>query len=181
MHDTAPGTTPEAARGSVPGAMTLDTLPDGSRIWLFAAGRPFTDEERAGLDALLTKVREKWAIKQPGMCGCHEFVLDRFVVVGADESRGIIDGCSVDAMMNWLMRLEAEAGLRLVDRMVVHYRGPDGAPRSVSRAAFAALAKSGEVTADTHVFDTTINRIEAWRGGHFERPVSATWHAKAFL
>ena len=126
-------------------------------------------------------MRDKWGIKQPGMRGCHAFAEDRFLVVGADESREMLDGCSVDAMMSWVLRLEAETGLRLVDRMTVHYRDADGAPRSVSRGEFAELARSGAVTAETPVFDTTISRVEQWRDGRFEVPMRETWHAQAFL
>lgn len=171
-------TTTDSPPGAAP---TLDTLPDGSRVWVYAAQRPFTDAERHDLDALLVKVRDKWDVKQPGMRGCHAFVEDRFLVVGADESRGMLDGCSVDAMMSWVLRLEAQTGLRLVDRMTVHYRDAAGAVRSVPRGEFARLARDGVVGADTHVFDTTINRVEQWRAGAFEVPVSATWHAQAFL
>ena len=160
--------------------VTLEGLPDGSRVWVFAASRAFTDDERRDLDALLTKVRDKWDIKQPGMRGCHAFAEDRFLVVGADESRGMLDGCSVDAMMSWVMRLEAQTGLRLVDRMTVHYRDAGGTVRSVSRAEFAGLAKSGAVTAGTHVFDTTVSRVEQWREGRFEVPLRDSWHGAAF-
>jgi hypothetical protein len=162
-------------------ALTFDALRPDSRIWVFAANRAFTEQERQELDALLLKVREKWDIKQPGMRGCHEFVEDRFLIVGADESQGIIDGCSVDAMMNWIMRLEAQTGLRLVDRMTIHYRDAEGAAQSVSRAQFAELAKGGAVTAETHVFDTTIHSVEDLREGRFEVPMSETWLAQAFL
>ncbi len=161
--------------------LTLDTLPDGCRVWIFAADHPFANDERAGLDALMTKVMGKWAMKQAGMRGCFTFVEDRFLVVGAAENVMMLDGCSVDAMMGFFRRLEAESGLKLVDRMMVHYRDAAGAVQSCSRAAFAGLAKSGDVNADTPVFDTTVCRIEAWREGAFETPMKNTWLAEAFL
>jgi hypothetical protein len=170
---------PSHTRSDAP--LALDALPDGSRIWVYAANRPFTESERSDLEALLTKVRGKWDIKQPGMRGCHEFVEDRFVIVGADESREMLDGCSVDAMTHFVVQLEAQTGLRLMDRMTVHYRDADGAVQSVSRPDFAARVASGDVTAGTHVFDTTIHAVEQFRGGRFEVPMSETWHGQAFL
>lgn len=170
-----------AAHATPGNALTFDGLRADSRIWVFASSRPFTEQERQELDTLLVKVREKWDIKQPGMRGCHEFIEDRFLVVGADESQGIIDGCSVDAMMSWILRLEGQTGLKLMDRMVIHYRDAEGAPQSVSRPQFAELASSGEVTAATHVFDTTIHSVGELREGRFEVPMSETWHGQAFL
>lgn len=160
--------------------VTLDTLPAGCRIWVFAANRPLDDAERARIAATLLKAREKWGIKQPGMRGCHAFVEDRFAIVGADEAREMLDGCSVDAMIAWVMRLEAETGLRLMDRMTVHFRDEGGAVRSCSRAEFAGLAKRGAVTAATPVFDTTISRVDDWRAGRFEVPAAQSWHGAAF-
>ena len=161
-------------------ALTLDTLPDCCRVWIFAANRPFTDEERGGLGMLMEKIFGKWDMKQPGMRGCHAFVEDRFLVVGAEEHREMLDGCSVDAMMSFVMRLERESGLRLVDRMMVHFRGADGAARSVSRLEFSKLVKSGEVTGDTVVFDTTVCKAEDWNAGRFTAPMRDTWLAEAF-
>jgi hypothetical protein len=172
MHGMEPTTT---------APLTLDTLPDGCRIWIFAANRAFAADEQTGLDALMTKVIGKWSIKQPGMRGCHAFAEDRFLVVGAEEHRMMLDGCSVDAMMSFVMRLEAETGMKLVDRMVIHYRDASGAVQSVSRMDFAALVKSGAANAETHVFDTTVSRIEDLRAGKFETPVKSTWLASAFL
>jgi len=162
-------------------ALTIDTLPDGCRVWIFAANRAFETDEREGLDALMNSVIGKWAIKQPGMRGCHAFAEDRFLVVGAEEHRTMLDGCSVDAMMRFVLRLEAETGMKLVDRMVIHFRDAAGDVQSASRGAFAALAKAGEIDGETHVFDTTVCRIEAWREGAFEVPMKTTWHAQAFL
>ena len=170
-----------AAPATLRDALTFDDLRADSRIWIFASSRAFTEQERQELDALLIKVREKWDIKQPGMRGCHEFIEDRFLVVGADESKGHIDGCSVDAMMSWILRLEGQTGLKLMDRMVIHYRDAEGAAQSVSRGQFAELASTGDVTAQTHVFDTTIHSVGELREGRFEVPMSETWHAQAFL
>ncbi len=172
MHGTQPS--------PLSSSTTFDALPPGSRVWVFAASRPFEPAERERLDETISKVRGKWSIKQPGMRGCSALVEDRFLVVGADEGREMLDGCSVDAMMAWVMRLEQETGLRLVDRMTVHFRDTDGAVRSVTRPEFAALASAGAVTGDTHVFDTTVCRIEDYRAGRFEIPARTTWHGQAF-
>jgi hypothetical protein len=80
-----------------------------------------------------------------------------------------------------VLRLDAETGMKRVDRMLIHYRAASGAVRSASRAEFAALVTSGAIDAETHVFDTTVTRIEDLRAGKFETPVKNTWLAQAFL
>jgi len=161
--------------------LTLDTLPDGCRVWIFAAHRPFATDEMESFSAMMTRVVGKWSAKYPGMRGCHMVVDDRFLVVGAEEHMTKLSGCSADAMLRMFIGLGAETGMQLVDRMVVHYRDDDGAVQSATRAEFAGLANSGAVNADTLVFDTTVTSSEAWRAGKFETPMKNTWLAQAFL
>jgi len=159
---------------------TFAALPDDARIWVYAAPRAFTPEEREQLTAVMDKVLEKWVMKQAEIRGCYELVEDRFLFVGSDESRIGMDGCSVDAMMSFIMRLERETGLRLVDRMTLHYRGEDGSVTSLPRHEFAEKVVAGEIGPETPVFDTSISRIAAWRGGRFEIPFRESWHAQMF-
>ncbi len=159
---------------------TFEALGDDARIWVYAAPRAFTPEERKQLVAVMDKVLEKWVMKQAEIRGCYELVEDRFLFVGSDETRIGMDGCSVDAMMSFIMRLERETGLKLVDRMTMHYRASDGAVASLRRHEFAEKVASGEIGANTPVFDTAISRMESWRGGQFELPFHESWHAQAF-
>ena len=160
---------------------TFDALPANSRIWVFSSARDFSPEDRARLDALGTRVMDIWVKKQAMIRGCWELRDDRFLVFGADETAIGLDGCSVDAMMHWIMRLEAESGLTLIDRMSVFYRDSEGAVHSVERGEFRRMLEAGDVTPDTHVFDTTISRIESLRENRFELPMRESWHAKLFL
>jgi len=53
------------------------------------------------------------------------------------------------------------------------------AVRSLSRAEFAELAAQGGVTAETKVFDTSIQTVEQF-ASKWELPFSEAWHAEAF-
>jgi hypothetical protein len=88
----------------------------------------------------------------------------------------VLDGCTVDAMMNWLGRFEQAAGVQLTDRLSVHYRDRDGCIQPVSRAAFRDLYVAGELDDTTPVFDTAIAHIEQLRAGLFELPLAESWH-----
>lgn len=162
-------------------ATTFDALPPGSRIWVFAASLELDEDGRARVEDLARKVMAVWDKKQPLLGGCFEIRDDRFLVVGCDESADPLDGCSVDAMMSWVLRFEQESGLKLVDRMSVYWRGGDGRVRSASRPEFRKLLAAGEVDARTRVFDTTISRVEPLRQGRFEVPMEECWHAQLFL
>ncbi len=161
-------------------ATTFDTLPADSRVWVFAADHALSSQERDALTQTMETVLGKWGIKQPGMVGCFELRDDRFLVVGANEGAMHLDGCSVDAMMSWFQRLETQLGLRLTDRMAVHYRDADGAVQSAPRHVFAERIAGGDITLDTPVFDQTIHSVGAYRDGRFEVPLRESWHAQMF-
>ena len=162
------------------GALTTSfpLLPKNARVWLFSAPRAFTDDERARIASTFDTVMGKWVVKQERIRGCWSFVEDRFVLVGADETPVLLDGCSVDAMMSWVARIERELGLRLVDRALVHYRDRDGAIQSLGRGDFVALYRDGKIADDTPVFDTAISRVDALRDRRFELPLGESWHAR---
>lgn len=154
---------------------TFDALPPGSKIWVLAADREPAEGE---LERLGEKVMTAWDKKQPLLGGCFKVIEGRFLVVGSDQTHDPLDGCTVDAMMNWVQRLEAQTGMHLSDRTTVWYRGRDGRVKSCSRGAFRKAFEAGELSADTPVFDTAIARVEALREERFEVPLAACWHAQ---
>jgi hypothetical protein len=154
---------------------TFDALPPGSKIWVLASDRASPPGELARLGE---KVMGAWDKKQPLLGGCFQVVDDHFLIVGADQSRDPLDGCTVDAMMHWVHKLEEDTGLRLTDRTTVWYRSADGTVRSSSRGAFRKAFEAGEITEDTPVFDTAVARVEALRERRFEVPLAACWHAQ---
>jgi len=158
----------------------LEALPAKSRVWVFAANRALTPEDETRLAAVVERVFGVWTKKSPGVRGTFAMREARFLVVGADEREATVSGCGIDAMMQWMKQIEAESGLRLVDRMQVFWRGPDGAVRSAPRAEFRRLLDAGEVTRETHVFDTAAATSDVFSAGRFELPLAASWHAQVF-
>jgi hypothetical protein len=157
---------------------TFDALPAGSKIWVLAADRPLAGDEDERIRAMAEKVMGAWDKKQPGLGGCWELRDGRFLIFGADQTREPLDGCTVDAMMHWVLRFEQEAGLRLVDRMTVFYRDAEGVVQSAGRSAFRKLHEQGALTDATPVFDTTLLFVEGLREGRFELPLAESWHAQ---
>ncbi len=163
---------------SAPVPTSFDALPAGARVWVFAGNRPIEASDRERITEVMARVLQAWKSKAPMAKGCFEFREDRFFIVGSDESGECLSGCSIDAMVQWMMQLEQQVGLKLVDRMAVHYRRADGVVDTVSRAEFKNLAAAGDVTPETPVFDTIISRVESLRDGQFEIPLSGSWHAQ---
>ncbi len=88
----------------------------------------------------------------------------------------VICGGSVDGSVQFIKRLEDDMGLSLTDRMVVLYE-KDGAIRSCRVPEVEDLLKTGEITADTIVFDDLV-ATKADLDARFRTPLRNTWMAR---
>ena len=147
-------------------SVPFDSLPASARLWVFAAERPLDADERSQvLGVPLTSARD--------------VRYDRFLLVGVDEASAGASGCSIDAMVHHLESLERALGVALLDHGPVLFRQDDAIER-LPRLAFAELARRGDVSPDTIVFDNTVSRVGDVREGRWERPARESWHARAF-
>ena len=159
---------------------SFDDLPDHGRLWVFPANRPLTERELARVEAVVDDFLDGWAAHGQPLRSGRTLSDGRFVLVGVDVDAESPSGCSIDALTNALRGLGTELGLRLIDHAPVWYREGEEI-RTVSRADFRALAEAGAVTPDTHVFDTSLTRIEQARAGELEKPARESWHGRAFF
>ncbi len=158
----------------------MERLPDEARVWVFGTGRPLSVEEE---DTLLTAVDahlEAWAAHGHPLRSAREWREGRFLIVAVDEATAPPTGCSIDALVHQLRRLETALGVTLVEHGAVWYRTEEGLPARVGRADFKRLIQTGDAHGETTVFDDTVVRLRQIRGGEFERPAGRGWHARAF-
>lgn len=159
--------------------VAFEALPPDARLWIFAADRRLSDDER---DRLLNSVDAflgQWKAHGHPLTVAREFRYDRFLLVGVDEASAGASGCSIDAMVRTLGELERALSVQLLDHGPVLFRRGDAIER-LPRPDFAALARRGEVSPDTVVFDNTLTRVGELREGRWETPARASWHARAF-
>ncbi|MDB4889806.1 MAG: hypothetical protein JWL61_1661 [Gemmatimonadetes bacterium] len=152
----------------------FETLPDSSRVWVFGSDTLLTEE---GTKLLLTGVDahlDDWKAHGEPLTVGREWRDGRFLVVAVDQSTAGASGCSIDGLFRVLQQLERDSGANLVGGGRVFYRDNHGVVQSVSRDEVAALAKSGTITSDTVVFDTTLTDLGTWRAC-FERRAKESW------
>lgn len=155
-------------------------LPDHGRLWVFPIDRPLsTDETERCLD-IVDDFLSGWAAHGRPLRSAREFRDGRFLLIGVDVDAEAPSGCSIDALTRRLSNVGHEIGANLVDHAPVWYRAGEEISTS-SRQEFKALADGGDVSAETHVFDTSLTRVGQLRAGGLERPASDSWHGRAFF
>lgn len=159
---------------------TFDALPATARLWIFAAERELLAPEAGRLLTAVDRFLDEWTAHRQHLTAARDWRHGRFLLVGVDETTAGVSGCSIDALVREITRLEQELGVALADSGPVLFRQGTAIER-VTRAGFQELATSGGVGPDTHVFDNTLTTVRDLRAGRWELPARETWHARAFF
>ena len=155
-------------------------LPDDARLWVFPASKPLSAAESERLLSTVDELLETWEAHGSSLQTSREWRLGQFLLVAVDEAATGVSGCSVDALVRCLRRVEHDLDLSLTDHRPVFFRDRESV-RSVSRDEFAELARSAAVGPTTTVFDNTVPNVGALRAGLWETPAAGSWHGKAFF
>jgi hypothetical protein len=156
---------------------SVQDLPDDARLWVFGANRPLAGQEASRLNEQTARFLEGWAAHGEELAAAFDWRYDRFLIIALDERQAAASGCSIDALMGHVRKLESELGVDLVDGSPVWYR--DGEEiRRVSRREFGELAASGDVSGRTVVFDLTVGRLGELRAGRWELAANSSWHGQ---
>jgi hypothetical protein len=159
---------------------TFDALPSHARLWIFAAERSLTPRERDYLLQTVDGFLDQWRAHGHPLTSARDLRYDRFLFIGVDETTEGASGCSVDALVRDIKRVESTLGLALVDHSPVLYREGEAIVR-LPRDEFAERARTGAVTPETVVFNNTLTRVEDLQHDKWETPASKSWHGAAFF
>lgn len=156
----------------------IDSLPDESRIWIFAAAAPLAAEQKQAVLRESERFAGAWQSHGEPVPAAVDLIEDRFLVVAVPPEVAA-GGCSIDGLFRLAGSFRSSAGVDLLDSSRVYWRD-GGEIRSESRARFRALAEAGEVGPETEMFDTTAETLGELRSGRWTRPAADSWHAAAF-
>lgn len=149
------------------------------RIWIYQADRELTDSEEQHILSRLEEFTGQWRAHGKQLAATAEVRHRRFVILMVDDSVAPPTGCSIDKSVHLLKEIEQEIGLNLFDRMQVAYKDGE-AVKVASRDEFAAQLASGDLTADTIVFNNLVASYPEL-ADKWEVPVKDSWHARVFL
>ena len=160
--------------------MSLNTLPDHSRLWLLAlASLPERSVEarlRQGLTEILAQWRHKGQIYQ----GVGVLLEPQLIAVAEPNLASQPSGCAIDGMLRKVHRLLEQLQLGLVDpassilvrleeRLVV-----------VPKADIQARLADATLTGETPVLDLSLYSLADLRAGRLQAPLADTWVGRKF-
>ena len=104
----------------------FNNMPDYSRVWIYQAGRSFSQAEKELVTNRLTAFCNGWNTHGNGMPSSFQILDDQVLILAVDESNLGASGCSIDSSVKALRELENTLGINLTDQGKVSYKSVDG-------------------------------------------------------
>ena len=157
----------------------FDSLPDTSKLWIFAANRQLSHAEGEQFLAAVDHFLGSWQAHGSPVEAGRELRYDQFLFVAANENVTHASGCSIDALTREIQALGTTLGVSLLNAASVFYRNSESVVM-IDRSRFKTLAKEGSVDQSTVVFNNGLYTLKELREGKWETTAADSWHAKAF-
>ncbi|MGB5666538.1 MAG: ABC transporter ATPase [Maribacter sp.] len=154
----------------------FNTLPDSSRVWIFQASRSFSVWELQEIEEELDTFIKEWTAHGSDLRAGYEIKYNRFIILALDQTQTAASGCSIDASVHFIQKLEKKYNVELLDKMNVSYKqGEFVAYKPLTD--FKKMAKQKAVSKNTIVFNNLVTNKGEYLE-HWEVPASESWHGR---
>ena len=101
--------------------INFDELPENSRIWIYQSNRKLSDSEILYIETKIITFLNSWTAHGKNLEAGYEIKYNRFIVFGLNQENASASGCSIDASVNFIQKIEKDFGLDIMDKMNVTY------------------------------------------------------------
>jgi hypothetical protein len=156
--------------------MSLHTLPDHARVWIYTADREISPAEHTHVNEYMTHFMRDWAAHGAGLKAGFALIHQRYLVLAADEATVAASGCSIDSSVRAIKDLGSKLGIDFFNRTLVGFQDGDQL-RFTPIHDFWARRKANLVTDETAVFNTLAATLGDLRRAEL-LPFAESWHAE---
>ncbi len=153
-------------------------LPNHSRVWIYQANRPFTENEIEIITEKSIQFINHWTHHGDDLKGSFTIKYNQFLVLAVDESYNSISGCSIDSSTRFLREIENEFQVDLLDKMNISFKNGRNI-NIVKLPQFQQFIKEGNVILETIVFNNMVTTKEDFET-KWEVPINQSWHKRFF-
>jgi len=95
------------------------TLPEESRIWLYAAENALSKDQQNYILKVISDALKGWNAHQRPLTAGVTVLENHFIIIALDESKNAASGCSIDTLQNTIQKIEKELSITLMNRLNV--------------------------------------------------------------
>lgn len=103
----------------------FENLPLESRIWIYQSNRKFSDEEIVDIEKDLQLFLENWTAHGSHLESSYLIKYNRFIIIAVNQDAQQATGCSIDASVEFIQKLEQKYNVDLLDKMNVSFKQAD--------------------------------------------------------
>jgi hypothetical protein len=152
----------------------FEEMDNSARIWIYQSSEALPFEKIEPLSARLMNFLDDWQAHGNNLKASFTLKYSRFIIVALDEKSYQATGCSIDKLTHLIQALEGEFEISLLDRMQIAFK-EEGMVNTLPMTAFRNELESGELSADTIVFNNLIE-TKAQLDKEWEVAVKDSWH-----
>jgi hypothetical protein len=156
----------------------FENMDQDSRLWIFMAEEPFTDELIHLIRTELKTHMESWHAHGKSLTTDYSIEYNQFILLAVDEKKVVASGCSIDSSFRFIMSLETKFKISLLNRNLLAYL-KDETVHLIKRSDFKEAIKNKIISEETFVFDNTIDRLSKLK--NWISPVKNSWFYDAFF
>ena len=145
------------------------TLPEESRIWLYAAENALSKDQQNYILNVISEDLKGWNAHKVSLTAGVTILENHFIVIALDESKNGASGCSIDTLQNTIQKIEKELSIALMNRLNVFCEIEEKIV-CVPSFKLGSIAK-----ADTPFYDLTI--LTKSNLNTYLKPISQGWCA----
>ncbi|MCX8481642.1 MAG: hypothetical protein ORN58_06970, partial [Sediminibacterium sp.] len=87
-----------------------------SKVWIFQASQFIAEKKTKEIQQDLNIFINNWESHQFPVEGHAHIFFNKFIIISADETTNTVGGCSIDAMFNYIKKLEKKHDIELLNR-----------------------------------------------------------------
>jgi hypothetical protein len=93
----------------------IDQMPDTSRLWIYQAERKLSQNEIDIINESTSIFLKEWTAHGSDLRASFDILYDQFLIISLDEDLSEASGCSIDASVHHIMRIENELNISLIN------------------------------------------------------------------
>jgi hypothetical protein len=163
----------------IPALANMPGFDPESRVWVYVSDRRLSDEETAFVQNKLVEFARQWTSHNQALPATGEVFDNRILLLMADETQTSAGGCSIDKSTHFLEQLGRHIGADFFERMMFFYVDAEGNIQAADKAAFAQAVENGDITQETLVLNTLVQRKKEFEGKWLV-PFGKSWHKRLF-
>ena len=156
----------------------FEEMSPNSRIWIYQADRQITEEEERQIERSAKEFLEGWAAHGNPLNSSFTVLHNKFLVISVDESYNMASGCSIDASVALVRRLEEQLNLNFFDRSKVAFL-LNGEIFESSMADLKELISEGKINSETITFNNLVANVNELNN-QWKMPAGETWLKRYF-